>query len=126
MSLNINSVWLSLLLHSPLKQNIKNSQMEINKLSLFRNTYQDLGMLAWKTTQLCTTLGHDRIPHSSASLQGQNTFEIYINRTHDSFTTQPLFHLDVNLSKLRERVKGRGDWHTAVHGVTETQMILSS
>ena len=29
--------------------------------------------------------------------------------------------LDMSLSKLREIVKGREDWHAAVHGVTKSQ-----
>ena len=29
--------------------------------------------------------------------------------------------MDVNLSKLREIVKDRGAWHTAVHGVAKSQ-----
>ena len=29
--------------------------------------------------------------------------------------------MDVSLSKLREIVEGRGAWHAAVHGVTESQ-----
>ena len=33
--------------------------------------------------------------------------------------------MDMNLSKLWEIVKDRGDWHTAVHGVTERQKQLS-
>ena len=33
--------------------------------------------------------------------------------------------MDMNLSKLQERVKDRGAWHTAVHGVTESQTGLS-
>ena len=33
--------------------------------------------------------------------------------------------MDMNLSKLWETVKDRGDWHTAVHGVTERQKQLS-
>ena len=30
--------------------------------------------------------------------------------------------VDVNLSKLREIVKGREAWHAAVHGVTKSRM----
>ena len=30
--------------------------------------------------------------------------------------------LDMNLSKLWERVEDRRDWHAAVHGVTESDM----
>ena len=29
--------------------------------------------------------------------------------------------MDMNLNKLCEIVKDRGDWHAAVHGVTESQ-----
>ena len=28
--------------------------------------------------------------------------------------------MDMNLSKLRERVKDRGGWHAVVHGVAES------
>ena len=34
--------------------------------------------------------------------------------------------MDVNLSKLREIVKGRGCLHAAVHGVTKSRTQLSS
>ena len=30
--------------------------------------------------------------------------------------------VDMNLSKLQEIVEGRGTWHAAVHGVTESDM----
>ena len=30
--------------------------------------------------------------------------------------------MDMNLSKLRETVKGRGAWRAAVHGVAESDM----
>ena len=30
--------------------------------------------------------------------------------------------MDMNLSKLQEKVKDRGTWHAAVHGVTESYM----
>ena len=33
--------------------------------------------------------------------------------------------MDVSLSKLREMVKNREAWHTAVHGVTKSQTRLS-
>ena len=33
--------------------------------------------------------------------------------------------MDMSLSKLREMVKGRGDWHAAVHGVAKSQAQLS-
>ena len=33
--------------------------------------------------------------------------------------------MDVNLSKLREMVKDREDWHAAVHGVTKNGTWLS-
>ena len=33
--------------------------------------------------------------------------------------------MDMNLSKLWEIVKDRGDWHSAVHGVTKRQTQLS-
>ena len=29
--------------------------------------------------------------------------------------------VDMNLSKLQERVKNRGAWHAAVHGITKIQ-----
>ena len=32
----------------------------------------------------------------------------------------------MNLSKLQEIVKARGDWHTVVHGITKSQIWLSS
>ena len=34
--------------------------------------------------------------------------------------------LDMNLSKLQERVKDRGAWHAAVHGVAKGQTRLSN
>ena len=34
--------------------------------------------------------------------------------------------MDMNLSKLWERVKDRGAWHAAVHGVIKTQTQLSN
>ena len=34
--------------------------------------------------------------------------------------------MDMSLSKLWERVKGREAWHTAVHGVTKSQIQLSN
>ena len=34
--------------------------------------------------------------------------------------------VDENLSKLRKRVKDKGDWHTAVHGVAKSETQLSS
>ena len=33
--------------------------------------------------------------------------------------------MDMSLSKLRETVKNREAWHTAVHGVTKSQTRLS-
>ena len=33
--------------------------------------------------------------------------------------------VDMNLSKLREKVKDREAWHTAVHGVTKSQTQLT-
>ena len=33
--------------------------------------------------------------------------------------------MDMNLSKLRERVKDREAWHSVVHGVTKSQTQLS-
>ena len=33
--------------------------------------------------------------------------------------------MDMSLSKLREMVKNRGDWHAAVHGVTKSQTQLN-
>ena len=33
--------------------------------------------------------------------------------------------MEVNLSKLKEIVKGRKAWHAAVHGVTKSQTQLS-
>ena len=32
--------------------------------------------------------------------------------------------MDINLSKLREMVKDREDWHAAVHGVKDSNMTL--
>ena len=29
--------------------------------------------------------------------------------------------MDMNLSKLQERMKGKGDWYVAVHWVTKSQ-----
>ena len=34
--------------------------------------------------------------------------------------------VDTNLSKLRKRVKDKGAWHTAVHGVTKSETQLSN
>ena len=34
--------------------------------------------------------------------------------------------MDMTLSKLREIVKDREDWHAAVHGVTKSQTWLSN
>ena len=34
--------------------------------------------------------------------------------------------VDMNLSKFREIVKDRGDWHAAVHGVSKSQTRLSN
>ena len=34
--------------------------------------------------------------------------------------------VDMNLSKLREKVKDREAWHTAVHGVTKSWTQLSN
>ena len=34
--------------------------------------------------------------------------------------------MDMNLSKLRETVEGRGVWRTAVHGVAEDQTLLAT
>ena len=34
--------------------------------------------------------------------------------------------VDMNLSKLWETVKDRGDWHAAVHGVSKSQIGLSN
>ena len=34
--------------------------------------------------------------------------------------------VDMNLSKLREIVKDREAWYTAVHGITESQTQLSN
>ena len=31
----------------------------------------------------------------------------------------------MDMSKLREAVEDRGDWHAAVHGVTKSQITLS-
>ena len=42
-------------------------------------------------------------------------------RWSDSVTNS----VDMNLSKLWERVKDRGDQHAAVHGVTKSQTRLS-
>ena len=39
----------------------------------FGNTYRDPRKPAWKTTQLGTAPGHGRTPHSSASLQEQDS-----------------------------------------------------
>ena len=33
--------------------------------------------------------------------------------------------MDMSLSKLLEIMKGREDWHTAVHGFTKSQTCLS-
>ena len=33
--------------------------------------------------------------------------------------------MDMSLSKLREMVKGREAWHTAVHGVAKSQTFMS-
>ena len=42
-------------------------------------------------------------------------------RSLDSITNL----MEVNLSKLKEIVKGRKAWHAAVHGVTKSQTQLS-
>ena len=34
--------------------------------------------------------------------------------------------MDMNLSNLQEIVKDRGAWRATVHGVTESQMLLSN
>ena len=34
--------------------------------------------------------------------------------------------MDMNLSKLRERVKDREAWCAAIHGVTKSQTLLSN
>ena len=34
--------------------------------------------------------------------------------------------IDMNLSKLRETVRDREDWHAAVHGIKRSQTQLSS
>ena len=34
--------------------------------------------------------------------------------------------MDINLSKLQEIVKDKGAWHTAVHGVANSQIRLSN
>ena len=34
--------------------------------------------------------------------------------------------MDMSLSKLRERVKDRGAWHPAVHGVAKSQTPVSN
>ena len=34
--------------------------------------------------------------------------------------------VEMNLSKLREIVEDRGDWHAAVHGIAESQTWLSN
>ena len=41
----------------------------------------------------------------------------WLNRIIDS--------MDMNLSKLRETVKDRGDWHSPVHGTTKSQTWLT-
>ena len=33
--------------------------------------------------------------------------------------------MDMSVSKLREIMKGREDWHGAVHGITKSQILLS-
>ena len=41
----------------------------------------------------------------------------WLDRTTDS--------IDMNLSKLQQVVKDRETWHVVVHGVTESQTLLS-
>ena len=46
--------------------------------------------------------------------------------TQDETVDGIIDSMDMNLSKLRETVKDREVWHAAVHGVTKSQIQLSS
>ena len=46
--------------------------------------------------------------------------------TEDEIVDGIIDSMDMNLNKLRETVKDREVWHAAVHGVTKSQIQLSS
>ena len=108
-------------LESPL-DNMKSNQSILKEINpeysleglMLKLNLQYFGHLMWTANSLGKTLMLGRI--EGKRRRGQQKM-----RCLDSMTDS----MDMNLSKLREIVKERGAWYTAVHGITKSRTWLS-
>ena len=108
-------------LESPL-DNMKSNQSILKEINpeysleglMLKLNLQYFGHLMWTANSLEKTLMLGRI--EGKRRRGQQKM-----RCLDSMTDS----MDMNLSKLREIVKERGAWYTAVHGITKSRTWLS-